>query len=228
MNKLTQDNFDIMYIQLVGSGISRPEHVKIVVDEIFSKASSEHSFVKMYAELCSWVHAWLSDGHGKLEDPRIFKRTLLAKCQENFETHLRAPQDFSDLDPDERAEAQLKWKIEMLGTFKFIGALLEKGTLASRILLLVTTSLLKDPTPSSLECLSVFLTSIGPCFDNKEWCHYSELSEVFEQVRSHRRNTDLPSRTRFLLQDVLDLRTASWKKADKAAKPTTPARRTTS
>jgi len=147
-------------------------------------------------------------------DGLAFKRILLNRCQRAFEEGTLMPQqdNITDIDADERAEIELKNKLQVLGNFKFIGALLVQGMISTKILLRVIVHLLREPTAGFLECLAVFLTAVGPTFDRKEWDSCNELCRVFEQVEELSAKQDLPARTRYLLKDVLDLRASGWKK----------------
>merc|ERR1719301_269307 len=91
--------------------------------------------------------------------------------------------------------------------------------LAPRVLLSVATTLLKDPSaPEALESLAVFLTKVGPTFDDKESSLYTPLCSVFDQVRGLTKNKEVAPRLRFLLQDVLELRATKWADKKKVTK----------
>merc|ERR1719301_76205 len=91
--------------------------------------------------------------------------------------------------------------------------------LAPRVLLSVATTLLKDPSaPEALESLAVFLTKVGPTFDDKESSLYTPLCSVFDQVRGLTKNKEVAPRLRFLLQDVMELRATKWADKKKATK----------
>jgi len=217
LNKLTIEKFDTLYVQLTSCGVCSTEHVEILVCEVFEKATTQHHFIGMYAELCTQLHKWFIDPNATrhtatAEDGRTFKKILLNQCQQSFEQHLR-PQT----DEKEDEEAATARKNRMLGNLRFVGALLEKGMLASKISMAIVEELLADPTAVSMECLCVFLTSIGPSFDKKEWVHHVQLRAAFQKVQSLvNSDKQLPSRVRFLMQDVLDLRASGWQNKKKA------------
>merc|ERR1719473_1343645 len=52
LNKLTIEKFDALFEQLVTCGISKPEHVEVLMREVFNVATTQHHFVAMYADLC--------------------------------------------------------------------------------------------------------------------------------------------------------------------------------
>lgn len=218
LNKLTIEKFDTLYLQLTNCGICKEEHVEILMCEVFEKATTQHHFIGMYAELCAQLHKWFVENQvGSGNDGKVFKRILLNQCQLSFEQNLR-PVDLQMLDPEKREEAEHRHKTRMLGNLRFVGALLEKGMLASKILLAVVEKLLEGWTPVTLECLSVFLVAVGPAFDRPDWMYHAQLKEVFNQVRLVGLAKEVPSRVRYLLQDVLDLRKSGWKNQKKAVR----------
>jgi len=218
LNKLTIEKFGPLYQQLIGCGIKRAEHVEILMREVFEKATTQHHFIGMYAELCAQLHRWFVENQVCGDDGKNFKRILLNRCQLSFEETLRPQEPTEDLDPEKREEAEQLHKTRMLGNLRLVGALLEKGMLASRVLVAVIDELLATPTAASLECLSVFLTAVGPAFDRPDWSYHAHLLATFKKVKELCRSRDVPSRIRFLLQDVLDLRASSWENKKKAVR----------
>jgi translation initiation factor 4G len=213
LNKITVDNFESMYRNLLSSGMFQVEVGEVLAQEIFAKATVQHHFVKTYAKLSFWIHKSFVAGQKSKENGLIFQTSLLHICELGLSTALQPMENLEGMDPEERDEAELKHKEQVLGTFKFIAALLEESVLpGEQLLVTVCETLLKEGTPWSLECLSAFLTVAGPAFDRKESKHQDPLKVVFRQVCSLRSSNTLPARTRFLLQDLLDLRKASWKK----------------
>jgi translation initiation factor 4G len=98
----------------------------------------------------------------------------------------------------------------MLGNIRFVGALLARNMLASKVLLAILEELLAEPTPEALESLAVLLVQIGPIFDTPQWTYHAALKGYFDQVKAIIAKDDCPNRIRCLLQDVLDLRASSW------------------
>merc|ERR1712032_255569 len=193
----------------INCGIRREHHVEILIREVFEKATTQHHFVGMYAELCSRLHGWFVENQVCGTNCKQFKRILLNRCQRSFEETLSPAEKKGDADLH---------KMRMLGNVRLVGALLENGMLVARILLEVVGELLTDPTEVSLECLAVFLTAVGPFSDRPEWPFHSDLEAFFVQVKMHSRDATIPSRTRFLLQDVLDLRASNWQNRKKAVR----------
>lgn len=211
LNKLTADKFEALYEQLVTCGVKTPEHVTILMQEIFEKATTQHNFIAMYADLCMRLEP----------DPRIaaaaaadgqssFRRLLLNQCQCAFE-ELLDPTFSCDRQDDEEARIILKQKT--LGNVKFVGQLIVRRMLSSRLLCDCTDQLLgsHEACPEALESVAVLLRSACPTFDTPSWPFFDRLEQIFARVQELTVKKGVPSRIRFLLKDVLDLRKAGWR-----------------
>lgn len=221
LNKLTVENFGKLYQQMTCCGICRPEHVEILMREVFEKATTQHHFITMYAELCSMMHRWFSESKVCGDDGKAFKRILLNRCQHSFEEIMRPrgeQQDSLEVTAEQREAADAKHKMQMLGNLKLIGALLEKGMLASKVIVAVVEELIAMKSAPALESLAVFLTAVGGAFDRPSWTHHASLRSAFQTLEEQIKRKDLPQRTRCLLQDVLDLRASGWENMKKAVR----------
>jgi translation initiation factor 4G len=210
LNKLTADKFEALYEQLVTCGVKTPEHVTILMQEIFEKATTQHNFIAMYADLCMRLEP----------DPRIaaaaaadgqssFRRLLLNQCQCAFE-ELLDPTNSCDRQDDEEARIILKQKT--LGNVKFVGQLIVRRMLSSRLLCDCTDQLLgsHEACPEALESVAALLRSACPTFDTPSWPFFHRLEQIFARLQELTVKKGVPSRIRFLLKDVLDLRKAGW------------------
>merc|ERR1719171_1773857 len=209
LNKLTVEKFDALYSKLITCGISTVAHIEMLVQEIFEKACMQHHFVEMYGDLClrleEW-HEWL--GHGASDG---FRRILLNQCQCSFEQSLQPANLGGDLGEDERIELIAKHKWRVLGNIRLIGALLTRGMLAPRVMLSCAEELLRNPSaPETLESLALLLTIAGAAFDDPSWPHHAQLCSIFERIGDLTKDKTVPARLRFLLQDLLDLRSTTW------------------
>jgi len=187
--------------------------------EVFEKAVTQHHFIEMYTSLCVYLSEWCS----KQAKVGNFKRILLDQCQASFEANLHLPDELSEKktkkkektaptpqEAEELEEKRLRHKTRVTGNVKFVGQLLVKRILASRVLIACAEELLLEPSPGTLEPLASLLTSVGPEFDGPGWSHHDALERIFTRVKALTKDKHLPSRTRFLLQDVLDLRATGW------------------
>jgi len=218
LNKLTLDKFDDLFRQLTECGVSTEEHIRILMTEVFEKATTQHHFVEMYVLLCVNLAEWFS-AHVKVGN---FKRVLLDQCQSSFEANMHPQEAESDskapLDEAEVLARQHKHKLRVLGNIKLIGQLLVKKMVASKVLIACAEELLAEPTAVTLEPLACLLSTTGHEFDKSDWKQYDAWVRIFKQVQKLTRDKKLPQRVRFLLQDVLDLRSTGWEDRKAATK----------
>eukprot|EP00929_Paragymnodinium_shiwhaense_P119084 TRINITY_DN90972_c0_g1_i1.p1 TRINITY_DN90972_c0_g1~~TRINITY_DN90972_c0_g1_i1.p1 ORF type:complete len:665 (-),score=227.56 TRINITY_DN90972_c0_g1_i1:327-2321(-) len=210
LNKLTMEKFPSISRQLCEIQYETASHVKVLIKEIFEKATTQHTYIEMYADLCELLHEYFQENPVN-EDPKCaFKRLLLNECQLSFERNLAPPTDLDKLDEEERTIKEVRYKTRMLGNIRFVGALLARRMLASKVLIAILKELMADPTPEALETVAALLTVTGPSFDTADWTHAVELEGVFKQVAQTIKNRSCCARARCLLQDVLDLRASGW------------------
>jgi len=224
LNKLTIENFSKLYTQLVNIGIRTAQHVEILIKEVVEKATMQHHFINMYCDLCVQLHEFFTL-KPVVEDAKLnFKRLLLTACQTSFEHNLKPPEDLHLMEPEDRIIAEVKYKTRMLGNIRFVGALLARKMLASKVFIAILEELLGDPTPEALESAAALLRTAGPTFDTPDWMHHEALCCVFAQVEGLvQRPKACAPRSRFLLKDVLELRARNWEdiQPKRIEKPTT-------
>lgn len=225
LNKLTLERFDSLYEQLAGCGVRTAAHISILMREVHEKATGQHHFINMYADLCVRLE----------QDPRTtlaveaqqngFRRLLLNECQTAFERLLEprvsAPED---------EEARVLRKQRALGNVKFVGQLIVRGMLSSKLLITCSEELLSksQACDDALESLAALLTVACPKFDTQAWLHKVNLDAIFSRIAKLSASREVPARKRFLLRDVLELREARWPEdahaAAKAARAPEPMR----
>jgi len=210
LNKLTIEKFEPLYAKLVSCGIETTVQLEALIHEVFEKATSQHHFVPMYADLCVRLHGHFIE-HPITDDPKMtFKKILLNGCQAFFEKHLKPPANLDTLDEEERVALTFKYKMQMLGNIKFVGALLIRQMLASKVLFAICEELLGAPTPESLESLAALLTVVGPTFDMSAWPAHQLLVDIFDRVKALTETAKINCRVRCLLKDLLELRASRW------------------
>lgn len=211
LNKLTVEKFESLSVQLLQCGICSTRHLEILIQEVFEKATTQHHFIDMYADLCDLLNIHFSE-QCMIDDPKKnFKKVLLHCCQASFEKHLTPPKGLAELNHEERAVAERLYKMCMLGNIKFVGALLVRKMLASKVMLAIMEELLQSPTSEALESLAALLTVVGPTFDTPDWAYRVTLNAIFSQIQKLIKTSTIDPRTRCLLKDVLDLRNEGWK-----------------
>lgn len=211
LNKLTLEKFPQLYQQLTQSGVRTKGHVEFLIQEVFEKATTQHHFIDMYADLCSLLHEHFVL-HPVADDASFsFKRLLLNQCQASFERYLVPPSNIQTMtDFEERTLAEVRYKTRMLGNIRLVGALLTRKMLASKILFAIVEELLQDPTPESLESAAALLTVVGPTFDVPSFPGRAALTGVFHKIKIIVEAASCEPRARCLLKDVLDLRSSGW------------------
>jgi len=210
LNKLTIDKFSQLSRQLLECEFGCIGHVNILIQEIFEKATTQHPYIDMYTELCELLHEHFSISPVSTDPKCGFKRLLLNECQRSFERNLDPP-DVSTLDAEERTLAEVRYKTRMLGNIRFVGTLLSRHMLASKVLITILQDLMDDPTSEALETVAALLTVTGPVFDTKEWSHHTHLVAIFDKLSHTVKKNDCCARVRCLLQDVLETRARGWK-----------------
>lgn len=210
LNKLTRERFDTLYAQLLGcfqGSEAQGEIIQAIAREVFAKATLEHTFVEMYADVCAKLHADLQTSETEVN----FKRALLDQCQESFNHYLEPPQIDETLDYEERYEALVKYKTRMLGNVRLIGHLLRQRMLSTKIIFHCTEELFSIGSVEALETLTAFLETLAPTFDTREWSGKARLKEVFARVELLYHDKDKPARIRCLLKDLLEKRERGWR-----------------
>lgn len=99
----------------------------------------------------------------------------------------------------------------MLGNIKFIGELGKLEILSECILHRCIRELLVrrgDDPSEDLECLCQIMRTCGRILDTEKG-HYL-MDQYFDRMRSLAENMDLQPRIRFMLKDVIDLRSDNW------------------
>eukprot|EP01113_Clastostelium_recurvatum_P048422 TRINITY_DN880_c1_g1_i2.p1 TRINITY_DN880_c1_g1~~TRINITY_DN880_c1_g1_i2.p1 ORF type:complete len:842 (-),score=323.69 TRINITY_DN880_c1_g1_i2:555-2717(-) len=183
----------------------------------------------MYATLCKKLSLKSSEFPGTENDkPITFKRVLLNKCQEEFESNrqkTRKKEVPTGLSPQEMAEwedNEMRARKKMLGNIKFIGELFKEGMLTEKIMHTCIQSLLGEmthPLEDDMEALSKLMTTIGNKIDHvksRDW-----MNLYFERIKTLSTNQTLSSRIRFGLQDLMDLRAHKWVPRQDAGGPKT-------
>mmetsp|Transcript_61867 Transcript_61867/g.109901 ORF Transcript_61867/g.109901 Transcript_61867/m.109901 type:complete len:700 (-) Transcript_61867:87-2186(-) len=227
LNKLTVEKFSGLFRQLLDCGISSAVHVELLIHEVFEKATTQHHFIDMYADLCVLLHEHFmqkpfaeTGANGK---PLSFKKLLLDECQASFERLLTPPESVGAPGSEEQSLAEAKYKTHMLGNIMLVGALLSRGMLAGKVAIAIMEELLSNPTPEALESIAALLTAVGATFDRPDWQYQKMLSHTFERIKVIVKERTCQPRERCLLKDLLDLRATGWKdlRPKRTERPTT-------
>jgi len=210
LNKLTRERFDTLYAKLLSCCVgvtARAEVIAVVAREVFAKATTQHNYIELYADVCAKLHADLVGGGTAEVD---FKRSLLDQCQRSFHLHLQPPRIDQCLDYEEQYEVLVKYKTKMLGNVRLIGNLLRLRMLSPKIIFICTDELLSISSNEALETLCAFLDTLGAAFDNLEWPGRPRLEEVYARAQNLAKDPQRSARIRCLLKDLLDKRRKGW------------------
>ncbi|EED18550.1 eukaryotic translation initiation factor subunit eIF-4F, putative [Talaromyces stipitatus ATCC 10500] len=244
LNKMTPENFDRIAQQILDI-VSQSKNetdgrtLRQVIQLTFEKATDEAHWAPMYAKFCKRM---LENMSPEIKDENIkdkagnvvaggslFRKYLLNRCQEEFERGWKVnlppkPEGDSEaaaLMSDEYYIAAAA-KRRGLGLVKFIGELYKLGMLTERIMHECVKKLVDYegvPDEAEVESLTSLLRTIGASLDVSEKGH-AMMDAYFGRISMMMETPGLPSRLKFMLMDVVDLRAANWvsKGGDKGPK----------
>lgn len=190
---------------------------------IFEKALDEPKYSSMYAQLCRRLceeaPSFEPTGSGVPCWFQTFRRLLLKKCQDEFENRSKATEAYDKKDgplTTDEEEQRSVVKHKMLGNIKFIGELGKLDMLHETILHKCIKQLLEKKKrhgglrdmAEDLECLCQIMRTTGRNLDTDK--AKSLMNQYFDRMKQLAGNQELPSRIRFMLQDVLELRDHKW------------------
>ncbi|XP_051535237.1 eukaryotic translation initiation factor 4 gamma 1-like isoform X2 [Myxocyprinus asiaticus] len=223
LNKLTPQMFQSLMKQVTELSIDTEERLKGVIDLIFEKAISEPNFSVAYANMCRCLIGLKVPTSDKPGVTVNFRKLLLNRCQKEFEKDKDDDETFEkkqkelDAATGEEERQRLKEELEdakdqarrrSLGNIKFIGELFKLKMLTETIMHDCIVKLLKNHDEESLECLCRLLSTIGKDLDFEK--AKPRMDQYFNQMEKIIKERKTSSRTRFMLQDVLDLRRNNW------------------
>lgn len=240
LNKMTLDNFATISDQLLKiSEQSKDEKdgrtLRQIIELTFAKAVDEAHWSAMYARFSAKMLAECSpeiyDEQIKNEKGEyikggaLFRKYLFARCQDEFQKgwsdKLPTNADGTPItDPDLMSEeyyAAAAAKRRGLGLIRFIGELFMLDLLTVRIIQGCIMNLVQTESPSeeTIESLCKLLTTVGAKLEQRMAAQDSEKS-IFNMDYAMQRFSamkdipDLPSRLKFMIMDVEDLRRNNW------------------
>ena len=237
LNKMTPEKFDKISDQVIeianqSKSESDGRTLRQVIQLTFEKACDEAHWAGMYAKFCSKMLTTMSneivdetvkDRNGvPVTGGGLFRKYLLNRCQEEFERGWEV--NLPDKPEGESEEAALlsdeyyiaaAAKRRGLGLIQFIGELYKLSMLTYRIMHQCVMKLLNfegQPDESAVENLCKLLRTIGATMDNSGEQGHGLVNIYFDRITNILdQHKDMPSRPRFMLMDILDLRSKNWK-----------------
>ncbi|KAL1862109.1 hypothetical protein Plec18170_000933 [Paecilomyces lecythidis] len=238
LNKMTPENFDriagqILEIVSQSKEESDGRTLRQVIQLLFEKATDEAHWAPMYAKFAKRM---LESMSAEIKDESIrdkmgnvvaggslFRKYLLNRCQEEFERGWKVnlppkPEGTSEeaaMMSDEYYAAAAA-KRRGLGLVKFIGELYKLGMLTERIMHECVKKLVDYegiPEEAEVESLASLLRTIGASLDASDKGR-TMMDAYFGRITMMMETPGLPSRLRFMLLDIVDLRNARWQSKD--------------
>ncbi|KAI5303901.1 Eukaryotic translation initiation factor 4 gamma, partial [Ascosphaera pollenicola] len=245
LNKMTPENFDRISDQILAIVAQSKDEddgrtLRQVIQLTFEKATDEAHWAGLYARFCKRMLDSMSpeikdttildkQGH-VVSGGSLFRKYLLTRCQEEFE---RGWKNKLPKKPDGQTEEAVLMSDEYyiaaaakrrgLGLVKFIGELYKLGMLTERIMHQCVHKLVDFegiPEEAEVESLCNLLKTIGYSLDASDRGH-TLMDVYFERVEMMMNIDGLPSRLRFMLMDIVDLRKSGWASKDAEKGPKT-------
>jgi translation initiation factor 4G len=240
LNKMTPEKFDKITDQILEiTAQSKQEDdgrtLRQVIALTFEKATDEAHWASMYAQFCRRMLESMSseirdegvkDKNGAVvTGGNLFRKYLLNRCQEEFErgwkVNLPKPaegqtEEAAMLSDEYYVAAAAKRR--GLGLVRFIGELFKLQMLTERIMHECVKKLVDyegTPDEAEIESLTSLLNTVGRQLDDPESKNQPRMNIYFDRITTMMNLPDLPSRLKFMLMDVVDLRSKGWNsKAD--------------
>lgn len=251
LNKMTPENFEriaesILKIASQSKDETDGRTLRQVIQLTFEKATDEAHWAGMYARFCKKM---LDSMSPDIKDERVkdrsgnvvsggnlFRKYLLNRCQEDFERGWKT--DIGEAPKEGEEGTKKSGEAEMLsdeyykaaaakrrglGLVQLIGELYKLGMLTERIMVECIHKLVDSngpPDEAEIESLCKLLRTIGQHLDMSEKGR-PMMDVYFERIQKTINSPELPSRLKFMLMDVVDLRKANWASKEKDKGPKT-------
>lgn len=239
LNKMTPEKFDKIADQILAIAAQSKDEadgrtLRQVIQLTFEKATDEAHWASMYAKFCKRMLETMSpeikdesilDKNGNIvSGGNLFRKYLLNRCQEEFERGWKM--DLPDKPEGERGEEKTEEaamlsdeyyiaaaaKRRGLGLVQFIGELYKLSMLTERIMHECVKKLVDYtgiPDEAEIESLTKLLKTIGGNLDSTEKGR-PMMDVYFTRIQTMIDTPELPSRLRFMLMDIVDLRKKRW------------------
>mmetsp|Transcript_6347 Transcript_6347/g.16018 ORF Transcript_6347/g.16018 Transcript_6347/m.16018 type:complete len:752 (+) Transcript_6347:415-2670(+) len=219
MNKLTLEKFEKLYAELLNVGITSASLLRGFVVLVYDKAVLEPTFINMYAKMCVRLAQDLpefSDDDGVLP----FGDVLVGKCRSEFATMGEEPpaEELAKLEPDEREGKLRKIRQRMLGNVEFIGELFKVELVEVQDVSMCMDKLLEaiKTNQEQIQPLCKLLEGVGKLLEEKD---KEAVDSYFAALNELADGGTLNSRFKFMIMDLIDVRSKGWKARREVAGP---------
>lgn len=211
LNKLTGERFESICAQVLDLPLRTEEHLAVLSFEIFDKATSQGGFCSLYTKLVERLDSFLAAQDDGCIGGKAFRRALLSECQSSFERNLNESVDadaFTGLEGEARYELEVKLKQRRLGNMQFIGELIVRKLLATKLIVPVASELIDKGTEASLESVVALLRVVGPYVMESAPMYAAFLEDAFNTLKRKSIDKSVSMFVRCHIRDLLDARRA--------------------
>ncbi|KNC30709.1 hypothetical protein FF38_11644 [Lucilia cuprina] len=235
LNKLTSENFDVLLKEMTSITINTQEKMQKVMLLIFEKTVSEPNFAPTYAKFSKVLFEEF-----KAESKKIFNALLIKRLQTEFELNVnnadakerKLQQIINKLNEttDQQEKIELQAELEhqeyqfrrrAWGTVRFIGEMYKLHSLTADRVLQCVESLLEHGNEEKLEYMCKLLTTVGNLLESGDADSFNNnlrMNKIFAKIQTIVKEAREPcskknkicSRVRFMMQDLIDLRSRNW------------------
>jgi hypothetical protein len=210
LNKLTEERFELITSQILALPFSTMEQLDVVAVEVFEKATTQDCFRSLYAELCTRLDKHLASSTSAVGG-KALRKALVNECQATFERNLQQLEHATctGLTDDEQLEVEIKLKTRRIGNMRFIGELLVRRLLATKLLPPIIHELINGDA-SAIEDLIALLMVVAPHFEQQASIIQAPLKDAFGKLRRKSTEKTMSSRLRYQICDLLEARERGW------------------
>jgi len=169
----------------------------------------------MYANLCAELDSILPEFPGKDGNPESFRKMLANTCQEEYESTEFEMKNAEKLSGglEKKEDVQARAKNRLLGNVRLIAELFKKALVNDRIMLLILSDLLgpaeNNPAEDWLEAACELVAVAGETLEATPRSK-ARLDAIFEHFKRLSATSSYAPRIRFVVKDVVDLRSQNW------------------
>eukprot|EP00053_Salpingoeca_punica_P008420 m.75639 g.75639 ORF g.75639 m.75639 type:complete len:889 (+) comp14596_c0_seq1:32-2698(+) len=207
LNKLTPERFAKLSREFFEMVNGKDEFLQRSISVVFDKALDEEFFCSVYAQLCEFMI--------KADTTNSFKPNLLKKCEQEFlriqssNRSAATAANTENLPPEEVEYQRVKAKRHLIGYMKFIGELYNLSIITPGVMLKCLTELIQVSETTKedemVESTCKLMTTVGPTLEHDK---PKELDEMMSRLMTLRMS--LPSRIRFMVEGLGELRQHKW------------------